>query len=240
MRSRAVEGRFTISANRVIPIASANRHCRFYGLGDKRPSWAMKPRDTNPETACSSGCRSPSATGCLANNIEEGSALLRKVRPVNRLSSRKCFVVDLENVVGGSDRNHDVPRVWNMLRPGIGSHDQVLVASGPQLARTALFDLKGENLRYHIRAGLDGAELELLRQLDEAHAARRFGTLVIISGDYRFAQMATRARSLGMRVWQVQGRGATSQVLWKASHVHARLRLEESGEVSAMTHARAA
>lgn len=140
------------------------------------------------------------------------------------IKERKYFVIDLENILGGSLREADIRLAWSLIHPAINDGDQVLIASGPSLARVALFTLNNENVRFYIRGGAEGADDELLFRTDEVHASGRFGTLVIASGNHKFATMAMRARHAGMRVWQVEGRGTTSKALRNACHVHARLK----------------
>lgn len=138
---------------------------------------------------------------------------------------RKLFVVDLENLLGVDRTAGGVNLVWNHIRPAIGMNDQVLVASGPTLAKVALFELKDERVRYYVRSGVDGADLELLDRVDEAHASKRYDAIIIGSGDGRFTSMAYRARAAGLQVWQVTGRGLPSRKLAKAAHLHAQLNL---------------
>lgn len=139
------------------------------------------------------------------------------------IGQRKYIVIDLENMMG-SDRSADgVAEVWAKIRPLITPGDQVLVASGPTLAKIAIFVL-GTGVRYYVSTDRD-CVAELLHRADEHHAAGRYSTYVICSGNGRFAEMATRARTAGMTVWQLGGRGLVSRRLWDASQLHGVLKL---------------
>lgn len=140
---------------------------------------------------------------------------------------RSYHVIDLENLLGTAREADDVRTVWDAYRAGIGigPDDQVLIASGPTLAKVALFALAGEHVRYYVRSGIDGADHELLFRTDERHAAVRYDTMLIASGDNAFTPLAHRASQAGLVVWQVAGRGGVSRSLRETAHLHARLRL---------------
>lgn len=138
--------------------------------------------------------------------------------------TRKYAIVDLENLLG-RDRSVDgVREVWDRIKPMIAPGDQVLVASGPVLAKMALFVVAAEGVRYYVGSDCD-CVAELLYRADEAHAAHRYSTYVICSGNGRFTEMARRARAAGLAVWQLTGRGAVSQSLRSATQLHASLKL---------------
>ncbi|MCX2966861.1 hypothetical protein [Gordonia aquimaris] len=139
-------------------------------------------------------------------------------------TSRKYIVVDLENLLGRDRSLEGVREVWGHLKPLITPGDQVLVASGPTLAKAAVFALAGEGVRYYVRADSDSVA-ELIYRVDESHAASRYSTFVICSGNGRFTEMAERARGAGLTVWQLCGRGALSRSLRDATALHGHLRL---------------
>ncbi len=67
--------------------------------------------------------------------------------------------------------------------------------------------------------GPDGAELAIDDAVDLAHAATRYTTLVIVSGDHYFTRLAQDARRHGMRVHQVASRRShCSRALRRAAH----------------------
>jgi hypothetical protein len=141
--------------------------------------------------------------------------------------SRRLHVIDLENLLGTARSLLQLRQVWATYRLGIGIHpgDTVLVASGPRVARVALFELADENLRYYIRSGIDGADQALLDHVDPRHAASRYRWLIIASGDHAFTPLAQAAQALGLPTLQVAGAGRTAKSLALACSLHARLRL---------------
>ena len=81
--------------------------------------------------------------------------------------TRTLHVIDIENLVGGSRLSvEDVQRAHRRYCAlvGIEPGDQVVVASGRRAASSVLFGWPG-NVCRKIRSGVDGADIELLRQL---------------------------------------------------------------------------
>ncbi|MFT4187749.1 MAG: NYN domain-containing protein [Aeromicrobium sp.] len=144
-------------------------------------------------------------------------------------AQRKLFIVDIENLLGTDRSRYGVRQVWEGLRPAVSTQDHIVVASGPTMARVALFELAGVPMSYHVRAGLNGADHELLDRIDELHAASRYDVMVIASGDHAFTSMALRATSAGMKVWQLAGRGGVSRQLRGATQLHAKLNIRRQG-----------
>lgn len=146
---------------------------------------------------------------------------------------RTCWAIDLENLIGGNQKlgeqenpEDTIKDLWNQLKPAIAPGDQVLVATGPAMAKHALFALQSEGVRFLVGRGIDGADNALLDAVDEEFVARRFGSLVIASGDHKLAPMARRARLQGIkRVWNLtaNGGGRPSRVLREACTLHAQL-----------------
>lgn len=85
-----------------------------------------------------------------------------------------------------------------------------------------------KNIRYYIRPGVNGAENELLHRIDEDHAAERFSTLVIATGDHTLAELAIWASHAGMTTWRVCGSGTPSQASDKACSLHAHLKVSRA------------
>lgn len=140
-------------------------------------------------------------------------------------TTRKLFVLDLENLVGGVFTRAAVREMWGVFSPFLTPFDQVVVASSLPLARVALFELPLQRISYHLRTGVNGADLALLDSVDVAFAAGRFATLVIGSSDHLFTQMAESAKAHGMRAWQLTGASRPSSRLHAATSVHAKLHL---------------
>lgn len=151
-----------------------------------------------------------------------------KTATVSPSRARSLHVIDIENLLGTTRSASEVRRVWNTYANGIGlgQNDSVIVASGPTLAKVAAFELSDFNLCYHIRSGIDGADNALLDQIDLSHVARRFEWLIVASGDGIFAPLMEQARSTGIKVWHVAGRGGVSKQIRSACALHSRLRLE--------------
>ena len=150
-----------------------------------------------------------------------------KIPTVSHGRARSLHVIDIENLLGPARSASEVRHVWNTYANGIGlgQNDSVIVASGPTLAKVAAFELSNFNLRYHIRSGIDGADTALLDQIDLSHAARRFEWLIVASGDGIFAPLMEQARSNGIKVWHVAGRGRVNKQIRSACALHSRLRL---------------
>lgn len=135
---------------------------------------------------------------------------------------RTFHAIDLENLLGDPtrrDRAH-VAEAWERYtaRVPIRRDDHIVVATGPSLAVTAWFALPS-TVRRLVGYGLDGADNALIDAMDTDHIAARYGRVVIASGDHIFAPSARSLRLKGMQVWQVGGRGYTSDALASvASH----------------------
>lgn len=141
---------------------------------------------------------------------------------------RTAHYIDIENLLGTDRSPEGVRRCWSIYRAGVGVRpgDAVVVASGPKLARIAAFELRNENISYHVRSGIDGADLALLDLADPAHTAARYGAVIIASGDGAFTPLALAARTHGMPVRLVLGRGLPSRRLVAACSYRTRLILD--------------
>lgn len=128
---------------------------------------------------------------------------------------RGLHLVDLENLLGAHRDLSTTRWVWQryaasgVLKPG----DQVVVATGPAFAAAAWFALPTIGVRRLVRSGVDGADLALLDETDPRWVARRYGRLVISSGDHVFALLARQAALAGMQVTNVTGYGRPSPTL---------------------------
>ena len=63
--------------------------------------------------------------------------------------------------------------------------------------------------------------------MDLHHDARHFGMLIIASGDHIFEPLARQARTEGMSVWNIAGKGALARTLKAACPLRTRLRLTQ-------------
>ena len=118
---------------------------------------------------------------------------------------RRYVLLDIENLTLGAARSAAaVAEVWRVLReqaPGIAPHDHVVVGAGRGFARRYRAAIQGPNVRWVVGAdGPDGADRALLAAIDLFAVAREYDELVIGSGDHVFADVARRARALGLTV----------------------------------------
>jgi hypothetical protein len=147
------------------------------------------------------------------------------------LATRALHLIDPENLAGGAGVAEDVIRdVWDCYRAAvpIGPDDHVIVASSSHFARRAWFVFPADGIQRRVRDGADGADLALLESIDLDHDSRRFGTLVIGSGDGIFTDLALCARFLGMQVHQVSGVATPSGQLLSACPRRSRLKVTAS------------
>jgi len=138
-----------------------------------------------------------------------------------------CIFVDLENILGTRRDAETVAATWATLARAVDlrERDHVVVASGPVLARVAVFVLPLGRISYKIRAGIDGADSALIDQFDPDWLQRNYGRFVICSGDHAFAGVAREAAARGIEVVQILGRGLPSAELSRSCHRHQRLDL---------------
>ena len=134
---------------------------------------------------------------------------------------RCLHVIDLESLAGAGDApaSGSRGREWppdGSLRLALAAYRGVI---GIQPGDHALLGLRsarcgrlsdllassGTQLR--VAGDADGVRAALTDSIDVAHAARRFGWLVIAGGHEGFAGMASAALESGMRIWLVGGSG---------------------------------
>lgn len=160
-------------------------------------------------------------------------SITQSVRPV---TSRRLEILDIENLVGvgyidGNPHDlspQDVRYVLAQYRGvvGIGPDDQAVVAAGHRFARL-LIGANMSGLRLAVAPENDNAaDLLLLDAADPDYVSRRFGSLVIGSGDGIFTDLAERLRSRGVPVHLVTGRGAVARSLMRVCTSHTWLSLD--------------
>lgn len=133
--------------------------------------------------------------------------------------ARTVYVIDIENLVGtGRPAASDVRNAAAFIRQALPSEasDLVIVGSGPG----ALWEsyCGWHDARYLIQSGPDGADLALLRVLEEENIAGRFTSVVIASGDGIFAAAASNLASSGLAVTVVSRRKSLSRRLRMAAN----------------------
>ncbi|AMM31535.1 hypothetical protein SA2016_0847 [Sinomonas atrocyanea] len=121
-------------------------------------------------------------------------------------SRKKRYVLaDIENPTRGARAScRQVATFWDLIKkqaPGIAPHDHVVVGASRSVARRYRRVISGENVKWVVGADApDGADHALLAAIDLRRVARDFDELVIISGDHAFADLARRAKALGLTV----------------------------------------
>lgn len=116
---------------------------------------------------------------------------------------RRIVLIDIENVVGGGITvGEQVREAQAQLVEACAlnaSQDQVVVACGRASAEVVGFEWCGPH-RFVFRAGIDGADLELLELIDSERIAERFTDLLLVSGDAIFTDAIARLGAAGVNV----------------------------------------
>lgn len=123
-----------------------------------------------------------------------------EVRKSDR-SSRRLFVVDIENAVGSGRIDEEScmlvrSRIERDYLPGRNDLTVIGVSHKNNLFPAGSW----EGARLVHKEGHDGADLALESVLSNENVEDRFGEVVIVSGDGLFASQSARLRSLGVRV----------------------------------------
>ena len=122
---------------------------------------------------------------------------------------RRLVLVDLDNITGMTDLHTEQWRsLLHRLRPALGAtdRDHLIIAMCRRTLAQAMVALAEVPAQLLAKDGPDGAELAIDDAVDLAHAATRYTTLVIVSGDHYFTRLAHDARRRGMHVHQVASR----------------------------------
>jgi hypothetical protein len=135
-------------------------------------------------------------------------------------AARTLHLVDLENLVGdphatGPIVRHTFERYLELA--GWVHGDHVIVASNPWMIADVAFDLTVPS-SVHAAHGRDGADVMLLSLAPPELVVKRYGRLVVGSGDGIFAARATHAHDLGVRVLVVARDGGCSWMLRRFEH----------------------
>ena len=135
---------------------------------------------------------------------------------------RRLVLVDLDNVTGMTDLHTEQWRsLLGGLRRALGAtdRDHLIIAMCRRTLGQAMGALTEVPAQLLAKDGPDGAELAIDDAVDLAHAATRYTTLVIVSGDHYFTRFAHDARRHGMHVHQVASRRSRcSRALRRAAH----------------------
>lgn len=115
---------------------------------------------------------------------------------------RRIHLVDVENLVGhGRPTRAEVTDCATTYRglDLVGARDLLVLGCNPGSQLAVGLGWGGPH-RLVVRHGADGADLALLDVLEREQVERRFGDLVIASGDGIFADEVRRLRGRGLRV----------------------------------------
>ena len=116
-------------------------------------------------------------------------------------ADRRLFVVDIENAVGSGVVDEQScqkvkSRIERDYKPACGD----LTVIGVSHDNNVFPAYTWQGVRIVFERGHDGADLALERVLAEENVERRFGEVVIVSGDGLFAGQAARLKSMGVKV----------------------------------------
>lgn len=149
---------------------------------------------------------------------------------------RRYFLFDVENpTYGAKATREEAAAFWNILKqqaPGVAPHDHVVVGASRSVARKYRTAIHGPNVKWVVGANAaDGADRALLGAIDLRRVARDYDELVIVSGDHAFADLAHRAKRLGLSVQVVtaqhhEQRSMLSRELAAAADTRTLVRLE--------------
>lgn len=170
--------------------------------------------------------------GVVVGTTEPAEAFTASVS----LHNRRYVLVDVENpTCGAKATTGQVAAFWTVFTqqvPGVAPNDHVVVGAGRGVARRYRAAIHGANVKWVVGADTpDGADRALLAAIDLRRVARDFDELVIVSGDHAFADLARRARGLGLTVQVVtaehpEQRSMLSRELAAAANIRTRVRLE--------------
>lgn len=149
---------------------------------------------------------------------------------------RRYILFDVENPTCGAKATcEELAEFWGILTqqaPGIAPRDHVVVGASRSVVRKYRAAIHGPNIKWVVGANAaDGADRALLAAIDLRRVAREYDELVIVSGDWRFADLARRARRAGLSVQVVtaehpEQRSMLSRELAAAADTRTLVRLE--------------
>jgi hypothetical protein len=128
-----------------------------------------------------------------------------------RFPDRALHLVDIENLAGSARPSLTVVSAVQdryLERLAVGADDQVVMAA----SNRGLLDAAcgWPHVRYRMRPGKDGADLELIDVLEHENVAARFRHVVIGSGDGIFGDAAARLADRGVYITVVSLRRSLS------------------------------
>lgn len=139
-------------------------------------------------------------------------------RSFNEVVEQRLVLVDIENLAGGAELvASTVEEIKSDLtaRLALTDNDMVVVASGSEAFLGWAF--AWQNVGRRIRTGLDGADYELLWELENVKPGR-FSEVVVASGDGIFADSISRLGEKNITVTVVSRASSCSRRLMHAAH----------------------
>lgn len=156
-------------------------------------------------------------------------------------ANRTIHLIDIENLCGQAavtvDRAREARAAYEK-RIAIGPHDHVVIAS----ARASVFAAYTvwPEARRMWRDGKDGADICLASVIAHEHIERRYGSVVLASGDGGFTEFVDYLTARGTRVTVVTGGSHLSHRLSVAASKIVCLRLPELAPLAQADYATAA
>lgn len=119
--------------------------------------------------------------------------------------TRRYVLFDVENLTHGAKATpEELASLWERIAQGpaqLNPTDHVVVGAARAVAHRYRSALPGRNIKWVVGANApDGADRALLAAINLFEVARRYDELVILSGDHAFADIARRARAMGLNV----------------------------------------
>ncbi|OAK52984.1 NYN domain-containing protein [Rhodococcoides kyotonense] len=130
---------------------------------------------------------------------------------------RTLHLVDLENLLAGRVDAGSVTELWAEYQfvTGMRDDDHVIVSVAQRNAVASFFSLPSAIQRVIGSNAPDGADHALLDSIDIAWTARRFGQVMVATGDGIFTPIASRLRAQGLQMVQVIGGGTPATSLYR-------------------------
>ncbi|MDR1213883.1 MAG: hypothetical protein LBK54_07375 [Propionibacteriaceae bacterium] len=173
----------------------------------QRPLKAVAPRHQvrlHPKGCCCN-YHNPNGPWSIPLSLNNKTALLSK-RP-------KLVVWDVENWQGNPRVSPlNVARDFRFCRSvlGLTRQDYVIFGMSHFTAKRCSFALPTNQSALVIGSGPDGADKALIEAADLPRLSQHYGTLVVVSNDHIFTDLARRAKTFGLTTWHV----STDQSEW--------------------------
>lgn len=148
--------------------------------------------------------------------------------------SRTFHIVDIQNLLGSPSPSaaevRDLFRLCYLEMPGFARGDQGVASAHRGIARRVLFEVP-RCFRFLVAPdGFSTADLALQQSVDVDLVSRRFGRVVIASGDRSFVDLATAFNRRGVNLTVVFGKGALSHELAHVARHVRHLRVDRLDE----------